>query len=79
MQYCPFCSKHVPNHENLTDEFLQPEEGDLSVCIKCGSICVFDEDLYLRKPTEEELAEAMANEEMLAVLNAWNSIQIQVS
>ena len=31
-----------------------PKPGDFSICIYCGALSVFDEDLKLREPTQEE-------------------------
>lgn len=32
----------------------KPKAGDVSICIKCGNIAVFDDNLYVRKPTDIE-------------------------
>lgn len=34
----------------------KPNPGDASLCIKCGKVSVFGEDLRLRLPTEQEAA-----------------------
>jgi hypothetical protein len=36
---------------------LPPEEGCRTLCIRCGALMVFNKDLTLREPTEEEKAE----------------------
>lgn len=33
----------------------RPKEGDLTLCIKCGSLNAFDANLALRKPTDDEI------------------------
>lgn len=38
----------------------EPHPGDFSVCIACGSLCVFQADMSLRRPTEAELGELPA-------------------
>ena len=39
----------------LTDEGARPEPGDFSVCIRCGEILRFSEELTLRSMQPEEL------------------------
>jgi hypothetical protein len=36
----------------------RPSPGDFSLCILCGSLNIFDEELKLRQPTVEEYVEA---------------------
>jgi hypothetical protein len=36
----------------------EPRPGDLLLCIGCGSLNVFGEDLRLRRPTDDEMFEA---------------------
>ena len=38
-----------PRHRSLP-----PETGDLSLCIKCGCLNAYGEDLKLTKPTDEQ-------------------------
>lgn len=32
----------------------RPSEGDVSMCLNCGALAVFNKDLTLRQPTKEE-------------------------
>ena len=51
---CPYCG-YVSDHAGTIEEHKAgPKEGDVSVCLKCGGICLFDESLNIVKPTEEE-------------------------
>lgn len=43
-----------------------PEPGHLSVCMYCGALRMYDDDLSLRELTREELAEVMSDQEMSA-------------
>jgi hypothetical protein len=36
------------------DNVSVPGEGDISMCLRCGSLSVFNADRTLRKPTQEE-------------------------
>ena len=53
---CPECGKSLDTHESvdLVDQ-RAPEKDDLSVCIKCASWNMFNEDLSLRVMTEEDI------------------------
>lgn len=48
-----------------------PEEGNVSVCLKCGAIRIFAENaegaLTRRKPTVDEELELMADEDLQAL------------
>jgi hypothetical protein len=48
----------------------EPSPGDFSVCGECGCFNVFDDDLCLRKPTEEEILGAIACSELQALRRA---------
>lgn len=39
----------------------EPKPGDLSLCIYCGSLNAFAEDMTLRMPTTEEFLEVAAD------------------
>ena len=51
----------------------QPQPGDLSVCITCGNLMIFTEDMSLREPTAQELRAVMANEEIADLINSVRS------
>jgi len=44
-----------------TDEPVQPEPGDVSLCIHCGEPSVFDDNLELREPTKAERAHLISH------------------
>ncbi|MCY4471141.1 MAG: hypothetical protein OXC08_20690 [Thiotrichales bacterium] len=58
---CPWCGKVQDRASNADGKAGAPEEGDVSVCIRCAGACVFDAKLKLRKATGGELAELRAN------------------
>lgn len=51
--HCPFCGEEVDRATNATGT-ESPDEGDATICLKCGRISVFDDCLQLRKPTAAE-------------------------
>ncbi len=52
---CPECH-YVANRCAGVATESRPVPGDLSLCIACAAIAVFDDELRLRRPTEEERA-----------------------
>jgi hypothetical protein len=40
---------------------LPPRGGDVSLCIMCGNLMIFNADLTIRKPTKEEQSELALN------------------
>jgi hypothetical protein len=51
-----------------------PTPGDISVCLNCGQILVFGDDLIQRMPTEEELAKIKASK----IWPGLQSVQISI-
>jgi hypothetical protein len=51
MANCRACLKPVDVHCNVDDEQLQPQKGDVSVCMYCGTVSVYDYNLKLVQPT----------------------------
>lgn len=53
---CPSCgSKHDACSAIGYDEPQVPDPGNISLCIDCGDLSVFDDNLELRLPTVEEM------------------------
>jgi len=51
---CPHCG-HKFNAATSPTGDDRPNPGDISVCIECRKISVFNDDLTTRKPSGEEL------------------------
>lgn len=49
---CPFCDYELTGHAPVVGSF-KPRSGDVSICIECGSVSIYQ--IALRKPTEDEL------------------------
>src|SRR4051812_10831976 len=46
-----------------------PKPGDVTVCIQCTHIMLFNPDLTLRDPTTEELRDILEDPRIVAVVN----------
>ena len=53
---CPNCGKRIDAATSL-DAATYPKENDVTVCGYCATICIFKEDLSLRKMDVEEFVE----------------------
>jgi hypothetical protein len=71
---CVSCA-HAMNR-TTGDGKLEP--GDFTLCIRCGALNVFDDDLRLRKPTRKEAREANAMGEMQDMQAAIMAVQAAV-
>jgi len=52
---CPYCGKQNDRVSSIDEETKRPKKGDVSICIKCTGISIFDEKGELYKPSEEEM------------------------
>jgi hypothetical protein len=71
---CPWCSKELDAATGVTGEG-SPDMGDATLCINCGEWCIFDSDLTLRKPTDDEFVELAADKDCRRVRKAWELTQ----
>lgn len=51
---CCECGTKINAASNLFDKSVTPSPGDFTLCIKCGSLNVFDNNLNIRQPTIDE-------------------------
>jgi hypothetical protein len=59
-QNCPYCEAELDGATNVNCEGV-PKTGDLTLCIYCTGLCIFDLDRQLRKPTLLELTQIKAS------------------
>ncbi len=55
----------------MDDKAEGPAPGDCSICIVCGSAAMYDDDLKLRPPTEEETRQIDKSIQVKALREAW--------
>lgn len=61
---CPSCGAK----NNAASGTGTPGPGDVSICLYCGHISLFADDLTLRPATDEELVEVKKHPEMLLAI-----------
>lgn len=57
---CPHCGEELDVASGLGTQD-GPKPGDISLCIDCGGVNIFDENLKPRLPTQEENQKAEQN------------------
>lgn len=50
---CPVCGHILDAATSINGEF-EPRPGDVTLCVQCGEILIFNKDLRGRIPTAEE-------------------------
>lgn len=73
---CPVCHYQMDaaTCANKADEAARPRPGDISICISCGEILVFDDNFALRPAGVDDLL-AVPPEEMKRINQAQRLIR----
>lgn len=69
MTTCPYCNYRADQHEELENEDSSPEIGDISFCINCSSVSMFEKG-GLAKIIFDELNEK-TKAEIKKIEDAW--------
>lgn len=72
-QPCPACG-HKLDAASSVDHDARPRRGDISVCIMCASVLIFERKGRLRLATKHEAAECMDDPRVNAAVQAVTSI-----
>lgn len=70
---CPNCQHGMDRAANL-DAATAPIPGDVTVCIRCGNVNVFGDDMTLRPITDAEAA-SLTGEQHARIANAVHLIE----
>ena len=66
---CLYCNHKLDGATQVNGNH-QPKPGDVSICIACGNVSIFKEDMTLRKPSPEEEAEMQNDPNILEAQRA---------
>ncbi|KVT60620.1 hypothetical protein WK55_09755 [Burkholderia ubonensis] len=70
---CPFCAKINDRHMGLTCH-VEPEDGDVSICVGCGQLAVFDlVNAHMRVPTDDESHVFARDADIQQYLEVWRT------
>jgi hypothetical protein len=67
---CLGCGKVTDMAKNAFEGSRFPGAGDFTVCIYCGHIMVFNDDLTVRDPTGKEMIEMAGDQRIIAIQKA---------
>lgn len=67
---CPSCGKTLNAATVLGDDDTRPNPGEFTVCMYCGHIMAFADDLTVRELTADEMIEAAAHPGILEIQKA---------
>jgi hypothetical protein len=59
----------------IAEEKVKPSPGDATICIKCGHLMIFDDNLQVRNPTSEELIELAGDIRLVATMTALDEMK----
>jgi hypothetical protein len=76
---CPHCCQHHEAATHMGGADFEPDDGDVTICLGCGRLCIFDSESYggLRKPTKKEQRTIDRNERVREVVTAWKVVRRQ--
>lgn len=64
---CLSCGYKIDAATSVGSTTRKPKPGDFNVCISCGHIAAFADDLSLRELTDAEMVEVAGNKAVLAI------------
>jgi uncharacterized protein with PIN domain len=67
---CTNCKKSVNSASPVDAVAGTPDPGDFTICIHCGHLMTFADDLALRDLTDDEMLEIAGDERILLVQKA---------
>lgn len=50
---CPVCDYVFNCADSVSGENITPKEGDITFCLKCATILIFDSKVKVKLPTQE--------------------------
>lgn len=72
---CPSCGKPNDSATSVGGDH-KPESGDFTVCLECGHIMAYDDELKLRELTKDEQIEVAGDQRILAVQAGRKKLRI---
>lgn len=67
---CPYCAAPHDSATSMSDDAPVPTPGDVGVCFYCAHIVVYDDELKLREPSEEEFGEMSRDPVVVRIVQA---------
>ena len=76
---CSFCRQLHEAVTNAQRLDCLPEDGDVSMCFRCGEFCVFDDSAFggMRKPTKKEQRTFAHDKRLRELRTTWETVKRQ--
>jgi hypothetical protein len=71
---CPACGRQV-DAASPVDHHTKPEPGNLAICLYCGHLMAYADDLSLRHLTDAEMHEVAGDKRILAIQRARQAVK----
>ena len=71
---CTACGKTLDSAACVGEDAM-PTEGDITLCIGCGHLMAFDQDLKLRELTAQEMKMIAGDQRLLAASKAMHAMK----
>lgn len=55
-QHCPNCKSLLDAATDVTGAKATPQAGDVTICLSCATVLLFEEGLTVRETTQEDYA-----------------------
>ena len=74
---CASCGKSMDAASNADEAHTPPHPGDISICLYCGHLMLFDSDLCLRALTDAEIVEVAGDPRIVRTTNLLKKLKRQ--
>lgn len=74
---CPICLHEMDRCMAYKGD-VPPRPGDVTICIRCCTLLLFDEDLDVILPNEEELKKLLKDPDVQGALLAAQRLRVRV-
>jgi ribosomal protein L40E len=74
VQHCLKCGYRMDMSSDM-DQGHQPRPGDVSICMRCAALHVFDDNLIGRAPTGDEMIKLVQNRKVLQLQLAISQLK----
>ena len=72
---CLSCGKGLDAAAQIGAGMPSPSEGDVTVCLYCRHVMIYNADLSLRNPTDAEVVEIAGDPRLVATINLLGAYQ----
>lgn len=73
--HCLNCGKQIDAASSYGDDARDPRAGDITICIECGHIMAFGDDLKVRALNDQEMQYVAGNREVLLMQRALAAVK----